>query len=248
MTMRPWSDDDRPPIGDPEAATLDRLVEGTLASDERRAVLLRLEADPDGWRRCALAFLEAQAWREALGGLADEMRAPAPSDLVPVRRIARPRLRVLARAAALLVAFGLGWMLARGGAPSTERPPGPGNGALIVQAAPPVAPAPPSTTEPTAPEPPDAPPILAEAAPDPPAADRAVRFVPVGFRPALRTAAPAPRNAPDAVPPDLRGRLARRGYRVEQRPGLATLDLEDGRRVDVPVEEVRLQYVGSRTY
>src|SRR5947208_659233 len=47
-------------------AWLDRLVDGEVAEPERRALLSRLEQAPAGWRRCALAFLEAQAWREAL--------------------------------------------------------------------------------------------------------------------------------------------------------------------------------------
>ena len=40
----------------------DRLVDGELTADERRALLASLDSRPDGWRRCALAFLEAQAW------------------------------------------------------------------------------------------------------------------------------------------------------------------------------------------
>lgn len=44
---------------------LDRLVDGELSETERRRVLSGLDAAPDGWRRCALAFLEAQTWRQA---------------------------------------------------------------------------------------------------------------------------------------------------------------------------------------
>ncbi len=59
-----------------ENASLDRLVDGDLPESERRDLLLRLENDPDGWRRCALAFLEDQSWRKAL--------APVASTPVPV--------------------------------------------------------------------------------------------------------------------------------------------------------------------
>lgn len=56
---------------------LDQLVDGELNETERRNLLLRLEHSPDGWRRCALAFLEAQAWRvEARAVIAE----PAPSE------------------------------------------------------------------------------------------------------------------------------------------------------------------------
>ncbi len=44
---------------------LDRLVDGRLSPAARRALLTELDQRPDGWRRCAGAFLEAQAWREA---------------------------------------------------------------------------------------------------------------------------------------------------------------------------------------
>ncbi len=49
---------------------LDRLVDGELADGERREVLRTLERQPDGWRQCALAFLEAQSWGDALTQLA----------------------------------------------------------------------------------------------------------------------------------------------------------------------------------
>ena len=39
---------------------IDRLVAGSLPDAERRTLLLRIETEPDGWRQCALAFLEAQ--------------------------------------------------------------------------------------------------------------------------------------------------------------------------------------------
>ena len=37
--------------------------------------LLQLENDPEGWRRCALAFLEDQAWRQALAGVVPAVAA-----------------------------------------------------------------------------------------------------------------------------------------------------------------------------
>ncbi len=104
-------------------ASIDRLVDGELPSDERRRLLLSLEAQPDGWRRCALAFVEAQVWRDQMRGvLADSVQeerhshietavqrhassAPAVSNRGVTRRYAG---LWLATAASLLVAFGLG--------------------------------------------------------------------------------------------------------------------------------------------
>lgn len=48
---------------------LDLLVDGELSESQRRELLLWCERDPEGWRRCALAFLEAQSWSQELAGL-----------------------------------------------------------------------------------------------------------------------------------------------------------------------------------
>ncbi|MCL6504821.1 MAG: hypothetical protein K6T86_19250 [Pirellulales bacterium] len=45
---------------------LDRLVDDELPEGDRRALLARLDAEADGWRLCALRFLEAQAFRRAI--------------------------------------------------------------------------------------------------------------------------------------------------------------------------------------
>jgi hypothetical protein len=55
----------------------DRLVDGELSGAERRALLESLDARPQAWRRCALAFLEAQTWRKEFRELADERSAGA---------------------------------------------------------------------------------------------------------------------------------------------------------------------------
>jgi hypothetical protein len=94
--------------------TIDRLVDGELAPEERRRLLAALEAAPGGWRRCALAFLEAQAWSGEMKRL---VREPAPVDARAT--LAAPRGGApgrkgyawagwLAAAAAVVVAFGVG--------------------------------------------------------------------------------------------------------------------------------------------
>lgn len=52
--------------------TLMRLVDGELNSAERIQVLQKLESQRGGWRECALAFIEDQAWKQA-------MATPAPA-------------------------------------------------------------------------------------------------------------------------------------------------------------------------
>jgi len=49
---------------------LDRLVDGELSEAQRREVLSSLDHRPEGWRQCALAFLEAQCWGQTLGQMA----------------------------------------------------------------------------------------------------------------------------------------------------------------------------------
>jgi hypothetical protein len=45
---------------------IDKLIDDELDEDQRRQLLSGLDAQPDGWRTCALAFLEAQAWRRGM--------------------------------------------------------------------------------------------------------------------------------------------------------------------------------------
>lgn len=100
-----------------EDILLDRLVDGELSAGERRQLLESFDKRPEGWRRCALAFLEAQSWREEMGqvarGLAykaDEPKSPASSG-APGRKSHWSSMATwLAMAACLLLAFGLGRM------------------------------------------------------------------------------------------------------------------------------------------
>ncbi len=72
---------------------LDRLVDGELGVDERRELLAVFDNEPGAWRRCALAFLESQAWRWQLARLASEpivAQVGAPGKPVPQRRAVEP--------------------------------------------------------------------------------------------------------------------------------------------------------------
>jgi len=182
---------------------IDLLVDGELDDEARRALLLRLDAEPDGWRRCALAFLEAQAWRGSLATYKPSaviQESKSSQDLLVHRRLA-PIRRVpkqaiwLARAAILILAFAVGWM---------------------------VRPYP--TTN--------------------------VAKTPVANRPAATTptvAATELTSVPSAPPVSyLRGRLEREGYQVEKRVFLVPGSTRDGRPVSVPVEQVKLRFVGNR--
>jgi hypothetical protein len=97
---------------------LDRLVDNELDAADRHELLVTLDESPDGWRRCALAFLEAQAWRNDLRGAVGE---PAPAKAPAAHAIPRRRLRAVRIGqaglivAVVIVAFGAGWLIRPGG-------------------------------------------------------------------------------------------------------------------------------------
>jgi hypothetical protein len=230
---------------------LDRLVDGTLDEASRRRLMARMEAEPEAWRLCALAFLEAQAWGEALRPLARDaadplaVRAsrPAPPHSLPLAgraeeggresqtRRSPSLLRPLALAASVALAFALGHSLRRG----TDRP----ASDMTVAAQP------------------------APAQPAPAANPAHPRPAPVERGPTSEIAAPliasaeppddAALDKPDddpvaAIPADLRRRLASEGFRVEPRGGYRPIRTADGRTIRVPYQDVRVRFVGNRTY
>lgn len=103
--------------------TLQRLVDGELTAREYQDALLALEADPstcesNAWRRCALSFLEAQAfelgaksWLDArkrgedLGELVTQPVAAAPKKRIPTW------MMLLTVAASLAGAFWVGGLM-----------------------------------------------------------------------------------------------------------------------------------------
>ena len=146
-----------------EEIELDLLVDGELDEPRRRELLARLEAAPEGWRRCALAFLEAQSFREALfGAKADaapavatraaavsESEPPPVSPSEPDRSARRMRHTQLigAMAASFLVAVGVVWIFRGGGDSGARLMPPIKNAASEVA----VSPAKPTVTDPASP-------------------------------------------------------------------------------------------------
>jgi len=194
-----------------DVCCIDKLVGGELPEDERRALLLRLDSAPDGWRQCALAFLEAQMWRESfvpLGAAANADRSTAPVTQSQHWTFGRRLARRSALAASIAVAFALGW---------TAKPvPPPG-----LEQARDVATKSPSSA-------------------DEPRTD--VTVPPVDHATATRPSAKNP--LVDSVV----AFYERQGYLPERQKKFVTVKLEDGRERQVQAEEVRLRYVGGRTY
>ncbi|HVC95975.1 MAG TPA: hypothetical protein VND64_19965 [Pirellulales bacterium] len=239
---------------------LDLLVDGELDESQRRAVLAWCERDPDGWRRCALTFLEVQSWGREMGTLAavafqsairDPQSAiestPAPrsapghplSGSAPRSELRAPRsfLPPLAMAASFALAFTLG-LLIRGGGFSTQD--GPSDLATAGAGADDAGARPRS---------------LADGRAQPPLDN--VRLVwdgPQGTAETIELPVVEGkvldenwlRGQPSALPAGLLEALERSGHRVLQRRELVPLNMQDGRRLVVPVDQVDVQPVNHR--
>ncbi|GAA4428465.1 hypothetical protein [Bremerella cremea] len=123
---------------------LDRLVDGELSPDEYRQVLVAVDQAPDGWRRCAHAFLESQALGQTLPLVMQPALTTSQSEAAPTVEASPPpssslsfhRMETIAAvAASVAIAFGLGWYISDlgGNTPGVVTPgPGPSTMANVV--------------------------------------------------------------------------------------------------------------------
>jgi hypothetical protein len=255
----------------------DLLVDGELNESQRRELLEALDQEPGGWRRCALAFLEAQCWKQELGAdllgadllsadrsaavsaarSGQDARAPEPPSSRQVGRQARRawRLRhlgtLLAMAASFLVALYLGtrWqkMWHDRGAASTS-------GTTIADNRQSGSPAQ---------RPSESPSLLAEnkqpAGPSSGPWRTVTLSLPAGPEGQSRSIElPAVerqgideawlQSLPPALPPDVIRALERTGYQLRQHRALVPLEMKDGRQLVVPIDQVEVHYVGNQAY
>jgi hypothetical protein len=249
-----------------ENRVLDRLVDGELSQAERRELLAALDDEPGAWRRCALAFLEAQSWRWQLGQLkGDALLAATTAQNAPRGASVAPNRRgafwgsLLAIAASLLVAFGLGTRFGNSSQPQ------------LAEAAPetrPVAPAAdhvaatnpaaaPNATETNLPDPAASSELPLEATSEEPVwetltlamSDDAGQIDPqskiqVRARDADNSDLDLEKLLADETSPlssALVTQLEDEGYRVTRQRHWLPVSLSDGRRMVVPVEQVDIQ-------
>ena len=222
----------------------DRLVDGELSSDERRKLLASLDDRPGGWRRCALAFVEAQSWRGGLKQIVRESDAtPSPvraSAPLPART-GRRGLRLFTVAACVLMAFTLGLAMREDDLSLRSAAPNPGDELAAVTSVPPVS-APSSAPSHAATKADEALTLWVrneqgQAQPlRVPLVDAATldRQLGVGFQPGLSDAA--------------RDHLRERGFDVQSKQRYAPLWLENGRPMIVPVEDTRIVPVNQLVY
>ncbi|REJ64684.1 MAG: hypothetical protein DWQ31_20560 [Planctomycetota bacterium] len=232
---------ERPRAGSAWEEALDRLVDGEMDEAERRELLRSLDGADDGWRRLALAFVEAQTWRGDLGLLVAEGAAPAPGatatatsastsradvEPAPSRFGGTPRL-LLAMAASFLVALVIGLQFRtspRGPADSVAGQPAGASSADAVDG-PSLASTDTQGTQVPAPS----------SAPIFPVGE--------GTLADYREQATAP-----LVPPNIADILRRLGGRIRQRRAMMPVEMEDGTQMLMPVEEVEVDYIGLDAY
>ena len=202
---------------------IDHLVDGELTPEDRRRVLLALASEPDGWRRCALAFLEAQTWSASVRELADHSTDFAPT--VPQPPVRSGLGRASARwglAACLLIAsfaagLGTGRSFPMSGVAPVPRPSA--GGSAIAD----------RTGEPT---------DLAQSTP--------TAWDPQQDMP---TSIPADESASSLLLEDVPSYLItlwqRQGFDVEQIQRTHPVVLTNGGQIELPIRDVRLRYVGN---
>jgi hypothetical protein len=236
-----------------EQRVLDRLADGELTPADRRDLLLALDDEPSAWRRCALSLLEHQALREELRPAVPE-RVPASVNLGThatgsannVTRPARRFVVVAALVASLLLAFGFGWEVGgqaklAGGGDSTDGQTSSSQPQLIQ------------------PAPVEKQVAQANIAPPDASGDESTdqwqtfklgiedeqsggsREIEVSAVSVERLDDGWLANLGSAVPDDLLAALKAAGHEVHRNHRLLPIELADGRRLVVPVEELDVE-------
>ena len=247
---------------------IDQMVDGGMTPNELRHCIERLDAAPENWRRCALAFLEAQSWADAFQSMGGTIAEDAPgisadlpfrafpiSSPTPVRLAAAPRRRVLAAALAAGIAwfaFSLGWLshgVRTRSDPERNAPPALAGESRIPESHPDAAPQAAPTPQPLGPGsiaglPTDRLPTVREVARLRfGSGDTASAEVPIFAGPGLNQRWLL--EQPPPVSEHDRAVWQRQGYVLEQQRRLLSVPLADGRRAAVPVDHVQVRYVGQ---
>ncbi|MCH8829649.1 MAG: hypothetical protein IID45_08735 [Planctomycetes bacterium] len=248
-----------------DSRQIDRLVDGELCESERQSLLLRLDSQPQQWRTVALQFLESQCFndvcRSAVAGPRSDVKATvdqpvsASDEPIPLRTRGFRRMAT-AMLASFALAFGLGifahtrWSADSAGtstqsgvngraAKNGENNTGnksPGQNPVVLR-------------------------VNGSSRPLP--ADGKTQFVrgSVDRRPSaegrslelpLIDASAAEigllRPAQSIFPADLVDQLRRSGHQIRETHRLYPVQLKDGRRILLPVNDVELKYLGNKRF
>jgi anti-sigma factor RsiW len=217
----------------------DRLVDGELSETERRELLSGLDSEPAGWRRCAMAFLEAQCWKQEFSSIARGSVQPAAPRATAVRRASwlGGLTTPLAVAATFLLALWLGTIVQYG---RVVPPAAPSNSGLAAVTG--------STPNRSAAGPSALNPWQVVTVSTPPGSQDGGRSFDV---PAMERDNVDPQwlqNLPPAIPDNVLQAFSRTGHHVQQHRELVPIPLNDGRRLIMPVDQVDIQPVGNPSY
>lgn len=275
----------------------DLLVDGELSDPERRRFLEQLDAEPGGWKRCALAFLEAQCWQQEVKALCsqeahlggDEGRCRTTWGASAEQPVAgrRNRTRLSRRptwyvtVAGVLVAFAVGMVVHAVFLPDTLRIAAPGPGADLAvrdRASDPSAEragkSPPTVTVVSQANA-SGPSQVAAAGTSPSeyvaetaggskmlqaaSLDWELVGIPVSYDdrtesfllPAQRSRqleGDWPANLPHAMPAPVMRRLLDAGHQIRFQRQVLPIEMNDGRRLFVPVDDYQIDLVGGAGY
>ena len=206
-------------------AWLDRLVCGELDEASRSGLLAWLDAEPLRWRACGVAFLEAQTWNESLSTVAVEEHQ-VRIESVEIRKDRQSRNRVSAwaiLAPSLLVAFVLG-TVARGWISPTREASVAEKGQL-----------------------PSAPggPLMASVSLQPKLGSPMGATIQIPVLPVQQSGG-AEGEKVRPLSEYERQKWERRGYVLTKERRFLPAQLPNGKKVAVPVEQVKASYVGSK--
>jgi hypothetical protein len=226
---------------------LDLLVDGELTSDRERSLLQKLEQEPGAWRRCALAFLEAQRWRRDMGLFTKQPKqqvtqaAPIAATSAAAVNVSAARPlpwwshrvtgTLLAMAACFLVAFGLGVGVNRfrNDDPRRGKPEAASNAIVGT-----------TNQRSTTQDPLKAVTLVTNDG----GARSQVQVPVVEAMPDQNWL----QSGPNGLPADLRRMLERQGHQVKQQRQIVPFQLEDGRQGYVPMDRVEITPVGNRSF
>ena len=224
---------------------LDLLVDGELTDEQTRWLLAALDeksdaGQPNGWRRCALAFVEAQSWNRDLGEIRDTSLAGEADPFAQVTRtpnVAAKRLLplLLTAAASVLIALAAGIGIGQFWQGEAPVPPlvSPGKSAQPVDH-------------------PSGGAIIAKADPSETVSQAALRSNDgrdgEPFQLPVYLASQVSEDYLQDTPPPLSARLqralARSGHEALVQREWIPVPLDDGNQIVFPVDRIQLRYVG----
>src|SRR6188768_161657 len=72
------------------SSQLERLIDGELSPAELRTLVSSLDEEPELWRRCALTFIEAQAYSQEMPVLRRSLELPQAREITRVPPRTKP--------------------------------------------------------------------------------------------------------------------------------------------------------------